>query len=56
MNLDKDAFSVSSKGLIIAQVSAVNTDAEPGNLMEIAVFDGKTTAHATEFLSRDLYV
>ena len=38
---------------MIAQTSAVNTDAESGNLMEITVFDGKTVAHATKFPSRD---
>ena len=31
------------------QVSAVNTDAESGNVMEITVFDGKTAAHTTEY-------
>ena len=34
---------------MIAQTSAVNTDAESGNLMEITVSDGKTVAQATEF-------
>ena len=33
--------------LMIVHVSAVNTDAESGNLMEITVFDGKIAAHAT---------
>ena len=32
---------------MIAQTSAVNTEAESGNLMEITVFDGKTVAQAT---------
>ena len=31
------------KFLMIAQTSAVNTDAESGNLMEITVFDGTHT-------------
>ena len=35
---------------MIAQTSAVNTDAESGNLMEITVFDGKTVAQATAFI------
>ena len=34
---------------MIPQISAVNMDAELGNLMEIMVFDGKTVAQATEF-------
>ena len=33
---------------MIAQTSAVNTDAESGNLMDITVFDGKTVAQATQ--------
>ena len=37
---------------MIAQTSAVNTDAESGNLMEITVFDGKTVAQATAFPSQ----
>ena len=39
---------------MIAQTSAVNTDTEPGNLMEITVFDGKTVAQATAFPFRDI--
>ena len=31
---------------MIAQISAVKMDAETGNLVEIMVSDGKTTAHA----------
>ena len=42
-----------SRALMIGQTSAVNTDAESSNLMEITVFDGKTVAQATEFPSRD---
>ena len=38
---------------MIAQTSAVNMDAESGNLMEITVFDGKTVAQATAFPSRE---
>ena len=38
---------------MIAQTSAVNTDAESGNLMEITVFDGKTVVQATAFPSRE---
>ena len=37
---------------MIAQTSAVNTDAESGNLMDITVFDGKTVAQAIAFPSR----
>ena len=36
---------------MIAQTSAVNTDAESGNLMEITVFDGNIIAQATAFPS-----
>ena len=36
-----------------AQISAVNMDAESGNLMEIIVFDGKTVAQATDFPSSE---
>ena len=42
-------FLICSRALMLAQTSAVNMDAESGNLMEITVFDGKTVAHATEF-------
>ena len=38
---------------MIAQTSAVNTDDESGNFMEITVFDGKTVAQATAFPSRE---
>ena len=41
---------------MIAQTTAVNTDAESGNLMEITVFDGKTVAQATAFPSRETSV
>ena len=49
MNLDADAFFISSRALTIAQISAVKIDAESCNLMENSVSDGK----ATEFPSRD---
>ena len=42
MYLDAVEFLVCSRALMIAQTSAMNTDAESGNLMEITVFDGKT--------------
>ena len=32
---------------MIAHISAVNVDAESGNLMKIMVFHGKTVAQAT---------
>ena len=38
---------------MIAQTSAVNIDAESGNLMQITVSDGKTVAQATKFPSRE---
>ena len=38
---------------MIAQISAVNMDAESGNLMEITVSDGKTVTQTTEFPSHD---
>ena len=38
---------------MIAQISVVNMDAEPGNLMEIILFDGKTVAQATEFPTKN---
>ena len=47
MNLDADAFLISSTALMIAQISAVKIDAESGNLMENVESDGKTVAHAT---------
>ena len=53
MYLDAVEFFICSRALMITQTSAVNMDAESGNLMEITVFDGKTVAHATEFPSRD---
>ena len=53
MNLYADAFFISSRALMIAQISAVKIDAESGNLMENSVSDGKTVAQATEFPSRD---
>ena len=36
-----------------AQTSAVNMDAESGNLMDITVFDGKTVGQGTAFPSRE---
>ena len=38
MYLDAVEFLICSRALMIAQTSAVNTDAESGNLMEITVF------------------
>ena len=38
---------------MIAQTSAVNMDAELGNLIEITVSDGKTVAQATIRKSRE---
>ena len=38
---------ICSRALMIAQTSAVNTDAESGNLMEITVFDGQTVAFSS---------
>ena len=51
--LDALEILIWSRALMIAQTSAVNTDAESGNLMEITVFDGKTVAQATAFPSRE---
>ena len=53
MYLDALESLICSRALMIAQTSAVNTDAESGNLMEITVFDGKTVAQATAFPSRE---
>ena len=36
---------------MIAQISAINMDAESVNLVEITVSDGKTVAQAREFPS-----
>ena len=44
MYLDATEFSISSRALMIAQISVVYMDAESGNLKEIMVFDGKTSA------------
>ena len=41
MYLDATEFLISSRALMIAQISAVNMDAESGNLMEVVVFDGE---------------
>ena len=49
MYLDAIESSICSRALMIAQTSAVNTDAESGNLMEMTVFDGKTAAQPTAF-------
>ena len=53
MYLDAIESLICSRALMIAQTTAVNTDAEPGNLMEITVFDRKTVAQATAFPSRE---
>ena len=45
--------SIFARALMIAQISAVNMDAESANLIEIKVFDGKTVAQAIEFPSRE---
>ena len=42
MNLDANAFLISSRALMIAQISAVKIDAESGKIMENSVSDGKT--------------
>ena len=44
MNLDADASLISSRALMIAQISAVKIDAESGNLVENSVVDRKTVA------------
>ena len=41
--MDVDAFLISSRALIITQISAVKIDAESGNLMEHSVSDGKNS-------------
>ena len=46
--MDETVSLISSRALIIAQISAVNMDAEPSNVMEITVCDGNTVAQATE--------
>ena len=51
MYLDAIESLICSRALMIAQTSAVNTDAESGNLIDITVFDGKTVAQATAFPS-----
>ena len=56
MYLDALESLICSRALMIAQTSAVNTDAESGNLMEITVFDGKTVAQATAFPSRSICI
>ena len=53
MYLDALDILICSRALMIAQTSAVTTDAESGNLMEITVFDGKTVAQPTSFPSRE---
>ena len=47
MNFDADALFISSRALMIAQISAVKIDAESGNVMENLVSNGKTVAQAT---------
>ena len=56
MYLDAIESLIFSRALMIAQISAVNTDAQSGNLVEIKVPDGKTVAQATAFLSREPFV
>ena len=51
--LDLMEFSICSRVLMIAQTSAVNMDAESGNLMEITMSDGITVTQATIFPSRE---
>ena len=41
---------------MIAQTSAVNMDAESGNLVEITMSDGKTVTQATEFPTKTWYI
>ena len=47
INLNADAFFISSRALMLAQISAVKIDTELGNLMKNSVSDGKIVAHAT---------
>ena len=47
MYLDAIESLICSRALMIAQTSAINMDAESGNLMDITVFDGKTAKHET---------
>ena len=51
MYLDAIESLIYSRALMIAQTSAVNMDAELGNLIEMTVFDAKTVAQATAFPS-----
>ena len=53
MYLEAIEYLICSRVLTIAQTSALNTDAESGNIMEITVSDGNTVAQATEFPSRE---
>ena len=53
MYLDAIESLICSRALMIAQTSAVNTDAESGNLMKITLSYGETVAQATEFPSRE---
>ena len=42
---------------MVVQISAVNTDAESGNFIEMSASDGKTVVeHTTEFIYHDLSV
>ena len=45
--LDADAFLISTRALMVAQISGVKIDAESSNLMENTVSDGKNVEHAT---------
>ena len=51
--INLDAFLISYRALMYAQISAVKIDAELDNIMKHSVSDGKTVAHATEFPSCD---
>ena len=47
MYLDTTEALICSMALMIAQTSAVNVDAQSGNLVQITVSDGKTVAQAS---------
>ena len=53
MYLDAKESLICSRALMFAQTSAVNTDAESGNLIEITVFDENTLGQATTVKFRD---
>ena len=56
MYLDAPDVMVSSRTLMVAQISWVNIDAKSGNLMEMMVFDGKIVVQAREIPSNELFV